>query len=446
MLDLKYVLENFEIVEKNNQKRGKNIDLSSLKDLAASRKTTLEELEGLRAKSNDLASGIPKASDEERPALIAQGKELKEKSKALEETLSSIEESLNLMLRSLPNILRDDVKEGKDDSENEVLREEGEVPVFDFDVKDHLELGEMHGMIDMQRAANVSGARFVYLKGDAVLLEFALVQYALEVLSAEGFVPVVPPHIINTSAMDAMGYLAHGGEEEVYHLKNDDQVLIGTSEQAIGPMHMNEILDAESLPMRYVGFSPCYRREAGSYGKDTKGILRVHQFDKIEMFSFTLGENSDEEHELLLSMQERLMKGLGLPYRVMRLCSGDTGTPSARTYDIETWMPSQNEYRETHSTSNTTDFQTRRLKTRTKHDGQTVFVHALNGTAFAVGRILIALFENNQRADGSIAIPEVLQKWLGKDVIGSQFKVFQVLYTFNMHVFKKWILDRFIAQ
>jgi seryl-tRNA synthetase len=242
-------------------------------------------------------------------------------------------------------------------------------------------------------------------------------QYALTELVKEGFVPVVPPHMVSTKAMGAMGYLERGGEEEIYHLKNDDLVMIGTSEQAIGPMLMDEILEPAKLPLRYVGFSPCYRREAGSYGKDTRGIIRVHQFDKVEMFSFTDAESSNAEHEFLLEMQERLMKGLGLPYRVQKLASGDTGGPSAKTYDIETWIPSQKTYRETHSTSNTTDYQTRRLNTRIKRDGKNELAHALNGTAFAIGRILVAIMENNQQEDGSIVVPEVLRPWVGKDVI-----------------------------
>jgi seryl-tRNA synthetase len=279
-------------------------------------------------------------------------------------------------------------------------------------------LGEALGIIDVERASKVSGARFAYLKGDAVLLELALVQYALATLAKDGFVPVLPPHVVSTKAMAAMGYLDHGGEEEVYHLKNDDAVLIGTSEQAIGPMLMGETLDGAKLPLRFVGFSPCYRREAGSYGKDTKGILRMHQFDKVEMFSFTRPEDSDAEHALLLSLEEKLMQGLGIPHRVMQLCSADIGAPSARTYDIEAWMPSQGRYRETHSTSNTTDFQTRRLDIRYKDGKSKGLAHALNGTAFAIGRTLIAVLENFQRADGSVAVPEVLRPWMGgKEVI-----------------------------
>ncbi|KKR55987.1 MAG: Serine-tRNA ligase [Candidatus Uhrbacteria bacterium GW2011_GWE2_40_58] len=419
MIDLRYILEQPEVVAANNKKRFVDIDLSSSQSLSHERKSLLEQIQDKREQGNVIAGKIPQASEGERQTFIEQGRTLKESVKELEATLQGVEEQLDVELRKYPNLLREDVPEGADDSGNEVMRSFGEIPTFDFEPKDHLDLGESLGMIDSERAAKVSGARFTYLKGDAVLLEFALVQYALSLLIKEGFIPIVPPHMIFSKAMGAMGYLEHGGEEEIYHLKNDDLVLIGTSEQAIGPMHMDEILEEKQLPLRYMGISPCYRREAGSYGKDTRGILRVHQFDKIEMFSFTTPENSDQEHEVLLSMQEKLMQGLLLPYRVVKLCAGDTGRPSARTYDIETWMPTQGTYRETHSTSNTTDYQTRRLNTRIRREGKNVFAHALNGTAFAIGRTLIAIMENNQQADGSIRVPEVLQPWVGKDFIRS---------------------------
>ena len=419
MIDLRYILEQPEVVAANNKKRFVDIDLSSSQSLSHERKSLLEQIQDKREQGNVIAGKIPQASEGERQTFIEQGRTLKESVKELEATLQGVEEQLDVELRKYPNLLREDVPEGADDSGNEVMRSFGEIPTFDFEPKDHLDLGESLGMIDSERAAKVSGARFTYLKGDAVLLEFALVQYALSLLIKEGFIPIVPPHMIFSKAMGAMGYLEHGGEEEIYHLKNDDLVLIGTSEQAIGPMHMDEILEEKQLPLRYMGISPCYRREAGSYGKDTRGILRVHQFDKIEMFSFTTPENSDQEHEVFLSMQEKLMQGLLLPYRVVKLCAGDTGRPSARTYDIETWMPTQGTYRETHSTSNTTDYQTRRLNTRIRREGKNVFAHALNGTAFPIGRTLIAIMENNQQADGSIRVPEVLQPWVGKDFIRS---------------------------
>ena len=417
MIDIKLILEQPEMVAQNNHKRSVDLDIAKVESLSSSRKELIEKVEKLREQANEVAASIPKASEEERKELVEKGRALKEEVKGLEAELTKVESELDSQLRQYPNILQEDVPEGKDETSNEVLREVGEKPEFTFQPKDHLDLGEQLGMIDMERAAKVSGARFTYLKGDLVLLQFALMNYVLQTLSKEGFLPTVVPHIVNTSSMAAMGYLEHGGEEEVYHLKNDDAVLIGTSEQAMGPMHMNEILKEETLPLRYVAYSPCYRREAGSYGKDMRGILRLHQFDKLEMFSFTTPETSNDEHELLLSLQEKLMQGLGLPYRAVKLCSGDTGTPSSRTYDIETWMPSQNCYRETHSTSNTTDFQTRRLNTRIKRKGKNVRAHALNGTAFAIGRILIALMENGQQEDGSIKIPEALQQWMHKDTI-----------------------------
>ena len=252
----------------------------------------------------------------------------------MESDIAVLESRIETRMHHIPNILLDDVPNGADASANVVEHTVGNIPSFDFDIEDHLTIGERLGMIDMDSASKVSGSRFAYLKGDAVLLQFALVNYALSVLTAEKFVPIIPPHLISIEAMRAMGYLDKGGEE-VYHMKSDDLVLIGTSEQSIGPMHMNEQMDPGLFPLRYVGISPCYRREAGSYGKDIRGILRLHQFDKIEMFSFTSPSASDGEHLFLLEMQERLMQGLQLPYRVVKLCAGDTGWSSARTYDTE---------------------------------------------------------------------------------------------------------------
>jgi seryl-tRNA synthetase len=417
MIDIKTILEQPEIVAKNNENRGKTIDVAVAAGLAAKRLELVDAVQVLRTRGNQIAELIPKASAEERTGLIEEGKRMKEEAKVKEAELNVVEAELETELHKYPNLLREDVPVGKDETSNEVVRLFMEPTSFAFEPKDHLTLGENLDMIDVERATKVSGTRFVYLKGDLVLMEFALIQYAFSLLGKNGFVPVMPPHIISTSAMSKMGYLDHGGEEEVYHLKNDDAVLIGTSEQAIGPMLMDEMLDETKLPLRYMGFSPCYRREAGSYGRDVRGILRMHQFDKIEMFSFTAPEESDKEHALLLSMEEQLMQGLKLPHRVLKLCSGDIGAPSARTYDIETWIPSEQKYRETHSTSNTTDFQTRRLNIRVKREGKNVLAHALNGTAFAIGRTLIAIIENYQQEDGSILVPEVLRAYVGKDKV-----------------------------
>jgi seryl-tRNA synthetase len=245
-------------------------------------------------------------------------------------------------------------------------------------------------------------------------LELALINYCFDMLIKEGFIPVFPPVLINRASMGAMGYLEHGGDAEIYNLAKDDLFLVGTSEQAIGPMHSGEIFSEHELPLRYVSFSTCFRREAGASGKDTKGILRVHQFDKIEMFCFTTPETSDKEHDFLLSLEERIVRGLGLPYQVIKMGSGDLGLPAARKYDIETWMPSQNKYRETHSTSTCTDFQARRLNIKYRdNQGKKEYVHTLNGTAVAIGRMIIAIIENNQQKDGSIKVPDALIKYTG---------------------------------
>jgi len=282
-------------------------------------------------------------------------------------------------------------------------------------------LGESLGVIDVETAGKVSGPRFTYLKGDLALMEFALVQFALNKLSQKGFVPVVPPVMIKPEIYIKMARLDPGQEEERYFMPNDDLYLIGSAEHTLGPLHMDEIINQNDLPKRYVGFSTCFRREAGSYGKDTRGILRVHQFDKVEMESFTTAADGAQEQELMVSIQEELMQELGLPYHVVIVCTGDMGGPDARQYDIETWIPSENKYRETHSADYMTDYQSRRLNTRAKlSDGKVELVHMNDATVLAVGRTLIAIMENYQNADGTITIPEVLRPIMGKDKITSR--------------------------
>jgi seryl-tRNA synthetase len=406
MLDIAFIRENTEKVKAGvaaKQFDPKIVD--EVLGLDEKRRKLIVEAEELRAKRNKAAEGKD----------IAEGKKIKEELKKIEPELAKAEEEFKKALNQIPNLPADEVKEGKDERENEVINKWGEPKKFSFKAKDHLQLGEALGIIDVERASKVSGSRFAYLKGDSVLLEFALVQFALETLVKEGFVPVVPPVFIKKEMMGAMGYLEHGGEGDMYTFDKDGLVLIGTSEQGIGPMHANETLN--DLPLRYVGFSSCFRRESGSYGKDTRGILRVHQFDKVEMFSFTKPEDSDKEHEYLLSLEEKLFKALEIPYQVVKMCSGDLGAPAARKYDLEAWMPGQGEYREVTSTSTTTDFQARRLNIKYQAGGKTEYVHTLNGTAFAIGRTIIAIMENYQQEDGSIEIPEVLRKWVGKDKI-----------------------------
>lgn len=366
-----------------------------------------QELEGLQADINAMSKRMPNLTPAEKKQAIENMRPISDKVAALKKELSSAGTT------RLPNPPKSDVPDGDDESSNVVLREVGKKPSM-TDPKDYLTLAEHLGIIDVKRAGKVSGSRFGYILGPLAQLEFALVQYAQKVILHKGFTMVVPPVMIKEENMAAMGYLSGGGEDETYHFEKDKLYLVGTSEQSIGPMHRDEVFAEEDLPKRYLSFSTCFRREAGSYGKDTKGILRVHQFDKLEMFSFTLPEESDEEHQLLLSIEEELMQGLELPYRVVQLCTGDLGWPSARTYDIETWMPGQGTYRETHSTSTTTDYQSRDLNIKVNRSGKRELVHMLNGTAFAIGRTLIAIIENYQQPDGSIKIPKVLQPYMGK--------------------------------
>lgn len=355
------------------------------------------------------------------------GKENKEKAVEIKEELKKIETELNDLekmrgeiLRQMPNLPLSSVPVGKNEKDNQILREEGMKPVLKK-FEDYLDIARRFDLIDIERAAKVSGSRFGYLKGAVALLEFALVDFAVKTVIKEGFVPIVPPALINEKSMRAMGYLERG-QEEVYYIPEDNLYLVGTSEQSIGPMHQDEVFDESQMPKRYVAFSSCFRREAGSYGKDTKGILRVHQFDKVEMFSITKPEDSEKEHLFLLSLQEKLMQALELPYRVVNVCSGELGDPAAAKYDIETWLPGQNsgkgEYRETQSTSNTTDFQSRRLNVRYKDkDGKFRYVHFINGTAFAIGRMIIAIIENYQTENEGVRIPTALQGYLGVKAI-----------------------------
>ena len=408
MLDIQFIRDNPEKVKKGvsaKQLDSKLVD--EILSLDKKRRELLVEIEELRAKRNQAA----------KAKKVEEGKKIKLQLQKLEPELKEAETKFKKALYQIPNLPADDVPVGKDESENEVIKKWGTPKEFAFKPKDHLELGELLDIIDVKRAAKVSGTRFGYLKGDATLLEFALINLALEVLIKEEFIPVTPPALIKKQVMRGMGYMEHGGEKDMYVLEKDGIVLVGTSEQSIGPMHMSEVFKAKDLPKRYVAFSSCFRREAGSYGKDTRGVLRVHQFDKLEMFLFAKPEDSDKEHEFLLSLQEKLFQALDIPYRVVEMCSGDLGAPAARKYDLEAWMPGQGKYREVTSTSNTTDFQARRLNIKYQDKGKTKFVHTLNGTAFAIGRTIIAILENCQQKDGSILIPKVLQKWVGKDKI-----------------------------
>lgn len=344
---------------------------------------------------------------------VEKGKKIKEVLRRLEPDLKAVEEEFKNLLYEIPNMPADDVPKGKDESENVEVRKWAKPKKFSFKPKDYQELGELLDVIDTKTASKVSGTRFGYIKNEGVLLEFALVQLALETLVKEGFIPVVPPVMVKEKMMEGMGYLEHGGEDQAYHLAEDKLYLVGTAEQSIGPMHAGEIFESKDLPERYVGFSTCLRREAGTYGKDTKGIFRVHQFDKLEMLSFIKPQPKADkkEHDYLLALTEKLVKKLEIPYQITKMCTGDLGHPTARKYDLNCWFPAEKRYRETHSTSTTTDYQARRLNIKYREGNKTEFVHTLNGTAFAIGRMMIAILENYQQRDGSVEVPKVLQKY-----------------------------------
>jgi len=413
MLDIKFIRQNATAVKEGCKKKQVEIDIDLLLKLDEKRRKYLKEIETFRAKENQLSNLIKKEKENQnRTELIQEAQKIKKKTKEEELYLKGVSEEFEKLMLRIPNLPFDDVPVGKDERENKVLREVGSLPKFDFKFKDYLQIAENLDLIDVKRAGKTSGTRFGFLKREAALLEFALVNFAFDNLKKEGFIPVIPPVMIKPEMMKGMGYVERG-EEEIYFIEKDNLYLVGTSEQIIGPMHADETFDQIELPKRYMGFSSCFRREAGSYGKDTKGILRVHQFDKVEMFSFSQPEESKKEHQFLLSLEEKLMQALKLPYRVIQICTGDLGDPAASKYDIEAWIPSEGRYRETHSTSNCTDFQSRRLNIRFRDKkGELNFLHTLNGTAFAIGRTLIAIIENYQQKDGSILIPTVLQPYL----------------------------------
>ncbi len=403
MLDINYILENKEKVKKGVKDKGYDSKVvDRLLRVDETRRQLISDIEKLRAEKNKLTRED-----------IQKGKKIKETLRRLEPDLKAVGEEFKNILYKIPNLPAKDVHAGKDEFDNKEIKKWGKVPKFSFKVKSHFELGESLDLIDTKRAGKVSGARFSYLKNEAVMLEFALINFAFEFLLKEGFSLIIPPALISLDSMKAMGYLENKGIGEMYVLEKDKLVLIGTAEQSLGPMHKDEIFNEKDLPKRYVGFSPCFRREAGSYGKDTKGILRVHQFNKVEMFSFVNPKDSDKEHEYFLSLEEKLMQKLEIPYRVVKMCSGDLGDPAARKYDIEAWFPSEKKYRETHSTSTCTDYQSRRLNIKyRKKNGDLDFVHTLNGTAFSE-RPILAILENYQQKDGCVLVPKVLQKYTG---------------------------------
>ena len=411
MLDPNLLKENIDLLELSLTKRNLKIDISKLEELNEERKSIRFEAEQKRAEQKEIGKLIASASVDEKAKMLEKAASLSEEVKSL---FDKVEEKDRIFFEEwikLPNLISDSSPVGKTDEDNLEIKKVGNIKKID-NPKDHLQIAEKLGLIDVQKAADVSGSRFSYLFGDLVKIEFSLVSWALNKLSDKGFIPTVPPVLVREKALYGTGFFPDDAEQ-VYQIPNDDLYLVGTSEVPLAALKSDEILSLENLPIRYAGFSTCFRREAGTYGKDTSGIFRVHQFDKVEMFSFCDPEKSIEEHEFILSVEEEILQELEIPYRVVDVCSGDLGASASKKYDIEAWIPSQNTYREVTSCSNTTDYQARRLNIRSKKDGNTQIIHTLNGTAIAVGRILIALIENNQQEDGTVKFSESLSNILG---------------------------------
>src|SRR6476659_2312457 len=421
MLDLKLIRSDSERVKRALARRGAAEGVDALLSLDARRRELLPRIEGAQAERKTLSKQIGEAkqrgeSGEEQMRAVGSLKETIESGKA---ELERVEADLQAIVTALPNLPDPDAPDGMTEEDAVVLREVGERPEFDFESRDHLEIGTELGLIDMEAAARLSGSRFAYLKGDLVLLELALVRFAIELVRGEGHEPVVPPVLVREEALQGTGFLP-GDRDQIYEIPKDDLFLTGTSEVALAGLHAGEILDPGSLPLRYCGFSTCFRREAGAAGRDTRGIFRVHQFDKVEMFSFVEPSASAAEHERLLAIEERILTELEIPCRVVSVAAGDLGAPAAKKYDCEAWIPSQERYRELTSCSNTTDYQARRLSCRYRPaDGEPPeVVHTLNGTAVAVGRTIIALMENRQTGYGGFTLPNILHSFGAPEMIG----------------------------
>ncbi len=409
MIDINFLRQNPDKVKKSAESKGIDINIAHVAEIDLKYREILSSVQKLREDRNRFA----------KEKNIEEGRRIKDQLEKEEQALNAIKGELESWIFKIPNLPKDDVKNGKDETENEIVRKVGTPRKFNFPLKDHLALAEALDIIDVKQAAKISGTRFYFLKNEAVILQFALRQFAFDTLTKQGFIPVLPPVLIKEDVMRGLGYMEKGGDEDMYIFEKDKMVFVGTSEQSLVPMHKDEILNAKDLPKRYVGFSTCFRREAGSYGKDTRGILRTHQFDKTEMVSFVKQGEDDKEHEYLLSIEEKFLQELELPYQVVKMCTGDLGFPTARKYDLEGWIPSEAKYRELTSASTTTDFQARRLNIKYRDGDQNHYVNILNGTAFST-RPLVAIIENFQEEDGSIIIPEVLKKYTGFEKIGQK--------------------------
>jgi seryl-tRNA synthetase len=423
MLDIHFIRENLDAVKANCKNRNVTADVDRVVALDDERRRLAQETQSLQQRQNELSKAIPKEKDAaKKQALVQEGRGLREKVAEHETRLKTIESEQQAVLLTIPNMSHPQAPVGTTAEDNKVLRRWGEPGNFDFAPKDHVALAEALDLVDFEAGASVAGQKFYFLKNEAVLLELALVQYAMNALLREGFTPVITPDMARSEVLEGIGFIPRGPETQIYSIANTDLCLIATAEITLGGMHRNQIFDELQLPIRYVGLSHCFRTEAGAPGRDTRGLYRVHQFTKVEMFVFCTLDQSDSIHEELLQIEERIFQGLGLPYQVIDTCTGDLGGPAYRKYDLEAWMPGRGktgEYGEVTSTSNCTDYQARRLGIRYKVPGQkgTRFAHTLNGTAVAVSRALVAILENYQQADGSVEIPDALKSMVGKDRI-----------------------------
>jgi len=414
MLDIKFIRENKDAVKKNCELRNIQCDIDRLLELDGKRKEMIQQIEELKKEKNKLNEEMKSAKDKkEIKEIIAKGKEIKNKLEKIQPDFEETEKEWKKLIITVPNMTHPDSPIGKDDSENEEIERYGDPPKFSFAPKGHEELMKNLDLIDFERGAKVAGSKFYFLKNEGALLEQALISFAFQKLIKKGFIPFITPDLAKDNVLLGIGYNPRGNEKQIYSIENTDLNLVGTAEITMGGYHMDEIIPEDKLPLKYVALSHCYRTEAGSYGRHSAGLYRVHQFTKVEMFAYTAPEESEKMHTEIKNIEVEIYKELGLPFRVVDICTGDLGGPAYRKYDLEAWMTSKNNWGEITSASDTTTYQARRLNVKIKRkDGKKEFLHMLNGTTIAMSRTLIAIIENFQQADGSVVIPEVLRKWM----------------------------------
>ena len=421
MLDLKYIRDNVKAVEENCKNRGVEADVVLVVELADRRSALIQESNELKQRQNQLAKSIGRERDEgTRARLIEESRAMKERLPSKEAELHEVEERLREEQLKIPNMTHPDSPIGKDDTENVEIRRWGEIPDFPFEPKDHVELGDALGIIDFDAGAKTTGSKFYFLRGDAVLLELGLIRYALDIIMEGGYQPTITPDLARDQMLVGTGFIPRGPETQIYSVEGSDLSMIATAEITLAGQHTDDIIEERDLPLRYAGLSHCFRTEAGSHGRASRGLYRVHQFTKVEMFAFTTPEGSEEIHDEMVGIEERIFQGLGLPYRVVDICTGDLGGAAYRKYDLEAWMPGRSEFGEVTSTSNTTDYQARRLAIRyRKEGGRPQLLHTLNGTAIAMSRALVSLLEIYQQQDGTVVLPEALVPYVGKERLNS---------------------------